>query len=356
MSDYVEQMAYATGTQKPWHGLGATLDAGASIERWTEQAGLDWKTFPLPIMVQGRETQRCAHDYRALVRSDTGDVLDVVSKQYKPVQNLTMMATMERFMSGLQVEMETAGSLKGGRIVWALGKVPNSRLSVSGDYHEAYVLVSTGHQSGYAFQARPTAERVVCINTLSMARGQKGNGKFHHNHRSRWTDATTADAYNIVSASIQGLEDYARQMERYQQISLGQEETQKYVLELLQPQLLNEALARTQAGQYQGREIPKADDHVLGAQVLEQMLAPRVEIPTEDFSRPVKRMLEAITTQPGARPGTLANAFNGTTYYVDHVRGRNRDSGLTAAWFGAGANLKQNAYELAGNIAKIARA
>jgi len=40
-------------------------------------------------------------------------------------------------------------------------------------------------------------------------------------------------------------------------------------------------------------------------------------------------------------------AMNAVTYYVDHERGRTRDSALNSAWFGEGANLKQSALDLA---------
>jgi len=348
MPDYIENMAYAAETQTPWHGLGATLSPNASLERWIGEAGLNWKTVPLPVLVQGRERTKVAEGYQALVRSDNGDILDIVSSQYKPIQNSKMMSLMREFMEGIGVEMETAGSLKGGRVVWALGKIPTSGLTVNGDWHEAFVLVSTGHESGFAFQAQPTGMRVVCHNTLMFARGQESSARFRHNHRSRFTAQDAKDAYEIVSAGVLGLEQYAAQLERMQKISMGQEETQRYVLELLQPHLLAEAVRE--------REIPIAGRQETGKGLLDQMLTERMEIDPERFNRPVKSLLDAIVEQPGAQPGTLANAFNGVTYYVDHRRGRSRDSGLAAAWFGEGARLKQKAYDLAGNIAEVSAA
>jgi hypothetical protein len=46
---------------------------------------------------------------------------------------------------------------------------------------------------------------------------------------------------------------------------------------------------------------------------------------------------------PGAE-GTLWGAFNAVTHAVDHVRGRTYDTRFDSAQFGAGANLKAQAW------------
>ncbi len=44
---------------------------------------------------------------------------------------------------------------------------------------------------------------------------------------------------------------------------------------------------------------------------------------------------------------TWWNAFQATTYTVDHVMGRNNDNRLYSAWYGRGASIKKRALELA---------
>ena len=41
------------------------------------------------------------------------------------------------------------------------------------------------------------------------------------------------------------------------------------------------------------------------------------------------------------------DGVNGVTYHADHASGHTRDSGLTSAWFGQKATLKQSALSLA---------
>jgi hypothetical protein len=44
---------------------------------------------------------------------------------------------------------------------------------------------------------------------------------------------------------------------------------------------------------------------------------------------------------------SLWGMVNSVTEYVDHERGKQRDSALDAAWFGEGANLKDRAFTVA---------
>ena len=64
---------------------------------------------------------------------------------------------------------ETGGSLKGGRKVWALAKLPGDYYIVNDDRVSNYILVVIAHDGSMMFTAMHTAIRVVCHNTLSAA-------------------------------------------------------------------------------------------------------------------------------------------------------------------------------------------
>lgn len=38
-------IAYATGTDTPWHGLGQTVDPAAGVEVWQKAAKLEWQAL-----------------------------------------------------------------------------------------------------------------------------------------------------------------------------------------------------------------------------------------------------------------------------------------------------------------------
>jgi len=52
-----------------------------------------------------------------------GKVLDVVGDDWNPVQNEEAFQFFSEYVLAGDMEMNTAGSLKGGRNVWALAKV-----------------------------------------------------------------------------------------------------------------------------------------------------------------------------------------------------------------------------------------
>jgi hypothetical protein len=69
-----------------------------------------------------------------------------------------------------------------------------------------------------------------------------------------------------------------------------------------------------------------------------------------------KNMLACVDTQPGAElgAGTWWQIFNSVTYSTDHVLGRNVDTRLQSAWYGANSKLKTKALDLAIKYAEVA--
>jgi hypothetical protein len=61
-------------------------------------------------------------------------------------------------------------------------------------------------------------------------------------------------------------------------------------------------------------------------------------------SRVLRTLLQVFREAPGAEP-TAWGLVNGTTAFVDFIRGRTPESGLNSAWFGAGATLKEKAWQ-----------
>jgi hypothetical protein len=76
------------------------------------------------------------------------------------------------------------------------------------------------------------------------------------------------------------------------------------------------------------------------------------EISVKDFtdlSSNGQKAYEVLDTQPGAQfgEGTWWQALNSVTYLTDHQLGREADTRLTSAWFGANQSRKVKAVEKA---------
>lgn len=161
MSANVETMMYVR--EKPWHNLGVRVEEAPTSKEALELAGLNWTIDGKPIFdAQGNEIK----GYKANTRSSDGRVLGIVGGRYQVVQNAEAFDFTDNLI-GEGITYETAGSLRGGRQIWLLGKMPERY--ILGDKFEPYICFTNTHDGTGAVRACMTPIRVVCNNTLNMA-------------------------------------------------------------------------------------------------------------------------------------------------------------------------------------------
>ena len=193
MIDGQAQMAYAG--ELPWHGLGTKVASDLAPSQIMQQAGLDWSveketmTTASGVEIEGK---------KALVRSSDNKVLDVVGDNWNPVQNSEAFEFFSEYCLAGDMEMHTAGSLKGGQMVWALAKVKESFDILGGDQVDSYLLFSNPHKYGKAIDVRFTPIRVVCNNTLSMSLGQNVANSVSLNHRTAFNPESVKQTMGIA--------------------------------------------------------------------------------------------------------------------------------------------------------------
>ena len=305
----VAQMAYAGDV--PWHGLGTKVASDLAPSQIMQQAGLDWSveketmTTASGTVIEGK---------KALVRSSDNKVLDVVGDNWNPVQNSEAFEFFSEYCLAGDMEMHTAGSLKGGQMVWALAKVKESFDILGGDQVDSYLLFSNPHKYGKAIDVRFTPIRVVCNNTLSMSLGQNVANSVSLNHRTAFNPESVKETLGIAH------EKFAMYKETAQFLA-----SKKFDMNSL-IKYYNEVFPRT----YQGKK----------------------EVTVKDFSdltNNAQKAFSFLETQPGAEfgEGSWWQALNSVTYLTDHKMGREADSRLTSAWFGANQTRKVKAVEKA---------
>jgi phage/plasmid-like protein (TIGR03299 family) len=127
----------------PWHGLGMRLDEPATDREAIETAGLNYlaelkdlqTTDGIPI------PQR-----KAVVRSDSQQILGVVGTSYVPVQNHQAFGFLDAVVADGSLRYHTAGALGKGERIWMLAKLPDDiRVKNSDDITEKYLLLSNSH-------------------------------------------------------------------------------------------------------------------------------------------------------------------------------------------------------------------
>lgn len=167
MSHEVEQMVYvsneANGRFVPWHGLGTPVEKAMTSAEALELGGLNWEVNPKPVFT---ETGFEIPNYKANIRSSDNSVLGIVTDRYKIVQNKEAFAFTDALLDG-GVTYETAGSLRNGKTIWLLAKMPEKK--ILGDKFDPYVCFTNSHDGTGAVKVCCTPIRVVCNNTLNMA-------------------------------------------------------------------------------------------------------------------------------------------------------------------------------------------
>lgn len=167
MSALVESIFYTSNDQNqrfvPWHGIGTPVEASPTSKDAIKLAGLDWEVDSRPIFDSfGKEID----GYRANTRNSDNSLLGIVSGRYKLVQNSEAFEFTDSLI-GNNVHYETAGSLKNGKTVWLLAKLPEK--NILGDKFDPYVCFTNNHDGKGAIQVCCTPIRVVCNNTLNLA-------------------------------------------------------------------------------------------------------------------------------------------------------------------------------------------
>lgn len=163
MSANVETMFYA-GREVPWHGLGTQVDTAPTSKDAIKLAELDWEVISNPIYDQnGKEIK----GFKANTRNSDESILGIVSDRYQIVQNHEAFEFTDSLIDDKEMTYETAGSLRNGKQVWLLAKMPETK--ILGDVVCPYICFSNTHDGTGAIKVCMTPVRVVCNNTLNLA-------------------------------------------------------------------------------------------------------------------------------------------------------------------------------------------
>ena len=300
------QMAYAGDV--PWHGLGTVVPNDLTPDQMLEAAGLNWSVQKIPAFatIAGEQV---AIGQSALVRSMDDQILDIVSDDWNPVQNEEAFEFFNDFVAAGDMEMHTAGSLQGGKIVWGLAKVKESFELFKGDVIDSYLLFSNFHKYGYSTDVRFTPIRVVCNNTLTLSLNSKVERMAKISHRKVFNGDNVKEMLGVAKDKLATYKEMAAFLgsKRYNDENIVE---------------------------YFTRVFPVSGSN---------------ENKKKEVSKNADLALNALFAQPGTEfaPGTWWQAFNAVTYVTDHLAGRNADNRLQSAWYGYHKGVKTKALETA---------
>lgn len=176
----------ATGPRSAvWHQLGQYIPEGASVEEMKAAAGMDWMIEKSPVLFNNGQDIQTDESRNVLYRSDSKDVLSVVSSEYHIVQPSEVLEFFDEFVKANSMKLSAAGTLFGGKRFWATAELQKDAFVVEGDKVEGYLLLVTSADGTLATQARFTSTRVVCSNTLQVSLGAESAKavKQHHGRK-----------------------------------------------------------------------------------------------------------------------------------------------------------------------------
>lgn len=310
----VHSMAYVGA--EPWHGLGNQLSPNQPLEIWAQQAGMNWSIESADVrFIAGAESLGSIHAFpeqKVLYRSDTKAPLSVVSKRYQVVQPSEILEFYRDLTEVGGYELETAGVLKDGKKLWALARTGQSVTLKGRDEVNGYLLLATACDGTLATTAQFTSVRVVCNNTLSIALGDS-TGAIKVGHRSQFDAPAVKRQLGIAISSWDG---FMTRMKALSNCKVKDPAAEAFLRRVLTP------------------PNPAGDTH----------------LPTGQ-DRAVKTVYALFNgngkgASMASSSGTAWGLVNAVTQYVDHERrSRSEDHRRDSAWFGAGAALKQKAWD-----------
>lgn len=146
----------------PWHGLGTIVQEAPTSADALRLAELDWSVIQKPVFTDGIEIP----NYKANVRDKDNSVLGIVTDRYKIVQNADAFAFTDSLLDE-EVRYETAGSLRNGRTIWLLARMPQTK--ILDDEVDPFICFTNSHDGTGAIKVCMTPVRIVCSNTLNLA-------------------------------------------------------------------------------------------------------------------------------------------------------------------------------------------
>jgi phage/plasmid-like protein (TIGR03299 family) len=299
MAHEIETAVFSVREGAGWTGLGQAIPADmatnpraiAEICRATYEVKKEDLFLRNPVTKQEERVP----DHQALIRSDTGEVLHVASRNRYHVSNRQPVEIFEAFRDELakeHLEISHAAVLRGGRLIAVSALLTDDAVTPS-DGHKVcnYVTLSTGYDGSHGTSATLNSIRVVCANTW----------------RANLESAKAAGKAKSISAATR-------------------------MAETTLPELVAniDLIVSEQRRTYDALANAKLDP----AEVL-RLFADTCGIIVEDLGRtdkegkPVvstkaRNMLDALrasyTNAPGAVQGTAWGAFQAVTHFASHVR------------------------------------
>ena len=327
-------------TQKAWHGLGQIVKDYPTSKEALVYAGLDYTVEKRPLFTYDTVNFNANKDtdivipevdvpnYFATMRTDTDQVLGLVGRDYKIVQNVDAFTFFDSIVGGDGILYETAGALgRAGERIFVTAKLPDYIKVGKDDLIEKYIFLTTSHDGSGSITAAFTPVRVVCANTLSMALNNCSNVvKIRHTESAQ---ERLKQAHKIMGISNTLSIQLESIFNQWTKVRITDKQVLRLIQEAMSPS--KEVLDNIRSG---------ADDQLstVFKNVCENAFMYAMSSPTQ---------------QTDTTKGTLFGFYNAVTGYYQNVRNfKTQEDKLDSILFGTGLVRSQTAFKLCEQFCK----
>jgi len=313
--------SFAYAGQPGWHSLGQLVqgDATKDHKEFLKAANMDWGVYKSPLFRKDENDEFIAtNDSYGVIRDVDHAYLGTVGPQWEPIQPSEALEWFQPIVDANLATFETAGSLRDGKVIFALAKINEENEEVvKGDAISRYILLSTSFDGTQSTRAGFTPIRVVCANTLASAKSNAESKLLRIRHHRRQHEVLDKVREIMVLANS----EFQATMEQYRFLAKSKIVNHKDLVEYV-------------------------------IKVLDVDVDDNGEMSTRSFNR-VKEISDLAYLGIGQdlAAGTWWSAYNAVTEHLSHNAGRNPDNRYTSLWFGQGANLNKRALDLAVQVA-----
>ena len=202
--------------EQAWHGQGVvtegTLPAREAFEKANALFTVEKRELQLPVIDKDSlDVNFTGSGTFGLVRTDTQQLLGVVSKQYEEVQNQALLRMAEFIRE--EADMDSVVVLADGAKVCFTATLKGASTDiVPGDTVKRRLVGYLGHDGKTGCGAKFTNIRVVCQNTLSAALAGSGNHRsITHKRGANLSFDKLITSINIARQSFEEECEYMRE-------------------------------------------------------------------------------------------------------------------------------------------------
>lgn len=203
----------------PMGAVGVTVDGAMTAKEAIDKAGLNWTVSKRPVLFQsGYEGQvgrilKEMPDKFVIARDDNDKGLGVLTDRYEILQNKTAFDFTDALAQEKLGTYEMAFSLKGGRRIVIMFKLPDTVMVLGKDPITGYVMFTTTHDGSGSVMGAYTPKRMFCLNQLNGIM-EGASFKIRHTQTMHSKVDMARNALGIAKQNTQDMLDKAEAMAR----------------------------------------------------------------------------------------------------------------------------------------------